>query len=243
MTRIVSVRRLDVGTLSTRDRDELGSRLVDIVLESFVGATPEQVLRHVIFRDPRARLHLFYGGAGEVVGFSSFVLQPYRVLGRTHAVLDMGTYLQPGVRGGGTSAWYSLFVEVLRFRLRHPLMPLCCVSAATTPAGYRRAARQVGRLHPRPGVPVPPHVEALVREVCRTRGYAAVAGDPWVVTFPGATVRLRAPERLDLSEQLAGDPDARYFCERNPGYRDGHWLMVHFPLGILLYLPGRASRS
>jgi hypothetical protein len=208
----------------------LVAEMVDIVLATFEGPTREMVEQRVVFREPDANFALFERG-DQLIGFVSYLITRVEVDGRSWGVLDAGAYLRPDARGLGVHIAQRIVLHALRFKLRHLATPLCCVGIATTPAAYRLASKTVPALTPRPGSEPAPHIARLVDTVMRQRGYQQVDGDPFRVHV-GMTIKPRDEARLDRFVQQAASPAVPFFVQRNPGYRTGHWLVVHIPMGL-----------
>lgn len=228
--RITRTERLTLGTLEVGARDRLVEELYAIYRES--SSTLDRTrFQALFFSNPTTRVALFRSRDGTLAGFSNATLLRVKCEGREHAVFSAGVYFRLGYRGGRAAAVFGL-TESLRFKLRHPLMPLAYLSMASTPAPYCLFARMGRRFYPRRDLPTPPGIEALVREVSRVRGLTPISeDDPWRVK---SFVRPTDAERLASSERLRDNPDALFYRFRNPGYATGEGtaLLVWVPLDL-----------
>lgn len=118
--------------------------------------------------------------------------------------------------------------EALKFKLRHPLTPAGYMGMAATPSGYRVVTTSVPRVYPSRHEEMPGSVRELILKAVKVRGLELVDDERLLVR---ATSRLAEPERVRESRGLHGDPDARYYIERNPDF-ENHYLMVWAPLGF-----------
>lgn len=231
MAKIARVERMTDEELSSGRHEELVEALVDIVSESFLPPDRQTVRQRVLFRDPGSRFILYSDADGRLLGFCSYGLKRIEADGRTIAILDSGMYFKRGSRGIGLRATWDAFVDVIGFKLRHPMMPLYFVGAATTPAMYRLVCHFYPRIHPNRHDPPPDAVSALVAEAMKHKGYLLVDDDPWRVHI-GAPVRLTDEDRIKRFVEHTDDPDVDFFLRRNPHYLEGNWLSIYAPITI-----------
>ena len=200
-------------------------------MASFSGPSRERAARATIFRGPDAELLIYYDPSGEPVGFSSNIIESHEHQGREIGVMDNGTFMLPGLRGGGVRAIGHSLLYFFRFKLRNPRAPVYFVGQASTPVMYRLVLRLFDGVHPRPGVPEPPALTELVRTVLRGRGYRLRDDDPWRVSMD-AKVTLRDEQRMRAFVERSDSPAVRFYLERAPGAFEGEWLTVHIPLDL-----------
>ncbi|MFT3764032.1 MAG: hypothetical protein QM820_00680 [Minicystis sp.] len=233
-------RRLTLGDLDTAARAALVEQLWGVYRVLSDSLDREQFERFVL-PSGDMRVAIFEGADGELAGFSAARILRVREGGREHAVFTACVNMLPGYRGGAASAIFGL-TEALRFKMRHPRIPLSYVSLASNAAAYQLFARTLRRFWPRRGVETPPEVENLVRAVAAARGIAPLDGDPWRAR---AVLRPRAPERLAGSRALRDDADAAFFHARNPRYAEGEGsaLAVFIPLDLADIAHGLAKAT
>jgi hypothetical protein len=215
--------------ISPAERATLEDPLVDIVQTWFIKSDRAFIAEHVVFRGT-GWLLVFFGADDEILGFNSIGLSTVESEGRRWMVFDSGAYVRPGVRGSTRIAHRFGRRQIMRQRLRHPFTAFAFVGQAAGPVTYLRSATLFPVVHPRPGVPIPDTVTALVQTVMATRGLKPVVpADPWVVSLdePAGLVQ---PERLKASAELRDDPDVRFYYERNPDFAQGAWLVVFVSL-------------
>ena len=230
-------RAVSVSTMSDDEREQLVGALYPIYRESFTGFDRGTFARAILFRDPRARLGLYYGTDEKLAGFSSIKLERLEFDGRAHGVLHAGTYISERYRGGAASIRFGLR-EALRCKLRHPLTPLWYLAEMTNPAPYRLLARSMAVVYPHPDVPAPPVVVALTRAVAKLRGMRFdPARGPWVARYEHAARGARSAGARG-SATLRDDRYVRYYMSLNPEFAAGDDLLTCIPLDASNILAG-----
>lgn len=240
------VEDLRVDELGANVRAALGNALYEIFCESYDALSQETVCDEIVFRDG-GWLALYRDAHGTLMGFTTFKVHEIELGGRTHGVIQSGSYFRRGIRGGARATQHAVWLSALE-RLRHPRRPLWGMFEALTPASYRRGLRTLPHAFPTRRGPTPPHVAELLSAVIERLGLARVGEHPFVVSYPDPAVH-RDPERLASSETLRNDPDVRFYLEQNPHFVDGHILCVLAPLGwrdiggVLLQRPSSSERN
>lgn len=202
--------------------------LIDLLYETYcetVRGDSRDVFEALVFGAPDVRFALFYGPAGELAGYSYAATEQIDHAGRTYAVQRAGVFWRLGYGGGPSSMAFGL-TNGLRYKFRHPRIPLAYLTRSTTPAVYRLLASLMPRVYPSPERQTPDHVLALIPLLSARRGYVPVDGNPWVVredTSPCEPSRLR---------RLNDDPYARFYTELNPRFADGESVLTWVPLDL-----------
>jgi len=225
--RIVRTWRATWFDLPAAERERLLDACYAIYREQTLTLSRD-AFRHSFFSHPTTRVALYYGGDGELAGFSNLSVLTIDVDGRARAVFSAGTYIRLAYRGGDVGAIFG-FTEALRQKLRAPLVPLAYLAMASNPAPYHLHTTTMPRLWPAPGKEPPAYVTSALRAVAELRGLVAVDGDPWRVQ---SYVQPREPERLRRSRRLAEHPSTRFFERRNPG-----WADPDAPTALLVWMP------
>jgi hypothetical protein len=147
-----------------------------------------------------------------------------------------------GYRGGSSGALFGLR-EALRFKLRHPRIPLAYFTRTSSPAAYRLIASTMPRVYPSCTHETPADVSALMSAISFRRQYVPVGGERWVVRSPAI------PNNASRLRRLERDPYARFYTQLNPRYAQGSSLMTWVPLnlanifgGLVGLLRGRSAR-
>ncbi|MCP4130128.1 MAG: hypothetical protein GY754_03825 [bacterium] len=230
MKKILKKQTFRVKDILPHTRADLENELAAIVESTFNGLTRAFIVENLIFRSPHTLLTIFYGPRYEIAGFTSFGIKRYEAGREKHDVIDSGVYLKNGYRGlGGKVVWITM-QEVLRYKLRNLRVPLVFVGIATSPVAFRSIARQLF-LYPAPDFirSTPKKMTNLVRKVVKDRNLLIVDNDPWRVR-PDFKVGLQDEARLKRYLGKNQDQYLDFYCERNPGYMEGDFLVIAVPL-------------
>ncbi len=223
--RIVLTRYVDAKSLDPQQRSALIDQLHEIYGETVRGDSRE-VFEALVFGATGVRFALFYGPVGELAGYSYAATEQIDHAGRTYAVVRAGVFCRLGYRGGPSSMAFGL-TNGLRYKFRHPSIPLAYLTRSTTPAVYRLLASLMPRVYPSPKLQTPDHVLALIPLLSARRGYVPVDGNPWVVREDTSLCDLSRLRRLE------DDPYARFYTELNPRFADGESLLTWVPLDLV----------
>jgi hypothetical protein len=223
-TPVRSVERRHAAQLTSNEREALNERLFEICDRTIAGYDRES-LQSFYLSPPGTVLGLCRGPRGELAGVVSAQILELEVGGVRGAVFSAAVFFDLAYRGGAAAARFGL-LEALRFKLRHPRTPLAYMPIALSPAPYVLHTRTMSRVYPRRGVETPASVQAWMSAAARLRGFKSVR--PGLVEAP---VRTRDATWLERSS-LSDDPDAAFFAEMNPGWKDGHGLLLWVPLDL-----------
>ncbi|MEM9463281.1 MAG: hypothetical protein AAGF11_54570 [Myxococcota bacterium] len=102
------------------------------------------------------------------------------------------------------------------------------LSCATNPATYRTIARNADQVWPHWEHPTPPELQQLMKELAEQFRLRAVDPDRPGVYHVGW--RTRQNESEDLRWRSCTHPASQLYLRRNPGYTEGHGLLLLVPL-------------
>lgn len=166
--------------------------------------------------------------------------------GREHGILlTRWAALDPTLRGTNIVQRVGLRAY-LRFRARHPLMPVYWMFGASTYTSYLLLSRNHATYWPRPGVAWPEPERALRDAVMALDAEPGWDPQTGVVRRFGAT-RYREGV-VDDDPAMLGRADVRFYHGANPRQADGDTLICMAPLssaswvGILRHAAQRAWR-
>lgn len=222
-TPLIRLRRLTVGEIDPSERDAIIDQIYAIFSTYFAGHDRETFCR-IALPTPETRLALLLTIDGALAGFASTSIQRLTIEGRDHAAVSASVFVLPAYRGGTLGAFFVLR-EILRFTARHPDVPIAYLGSVLWPTGYQRFARTFTRTYPNYRMGFPPEAARIARAFIEARGMKIEGAPPWVVNLgarPLGTARI-TPAR-------ANDPHVQYFCANNPGYVDGHALLMWIPI-------------
>lgn len=225
--RISRTRRVSLGRLSAAEREALCRDAYAIYSQYKVGVERATFDRQ-FFGDDEARVALFLGDDGALVGFACASIARMAHAGRVHAVYSALLFVDTRYSGTREAKKFAL-AEALRFKLREPWTPLAYMGVVTTPASYRMFAVAMPTFYPNRHAPAPAPVTALVREAATRRGLAFEDDERWLVRGLG---EVRQPERLRGAASLQGDPDARFYLDANPRFAAGVAMLLWVPLDL-----------
>lgn len=226
--RIVGRITVDPSRLSKADHDALGKRLFAIHRQIFSAVTEEKFRTHVL--EPpadRTTVQMYLGADGEVVGY--YALHRYRrcIGGRNMIVLRAEAGLRPEYRGRGTTYWFGM-IRALFEKLRHPFTPVYYLGTLVHTSSYHLFFKYFPHIYPHPEHGIPDQLRALALELADSFPDPAVdEADPLVRDVGWITIETPQEKAPDLRGDL---PDVRYFKQRNPGYTQGHGLVVLVPI-------------
>ncbi len=215
---------VDLSRASGAFVDRIARSLYAVHDRIFSGVSEEQFARHVFHSDAElTRVRVYRDERGALVGYAVVHRFRRRISGRTVSVFRGEAGLLPEVRGHGT-IFYFYTLEFLRYRLRHLLEPIFYLGMLVHPSSYVLCARYF-LTYPSARRETPAAVQRLMEEISNTFPAPPVSGSDTMVRRVGWTTRAAETWWRD-----AGDPDVDFFVQRNPGYREGHGLVVLVPL-------------
>lgn len=230
MTRVIPDR------LPPDERAALSAELVAVATEVFGNIDPEDFRAHYL--EPgvaeSTSVRVFRTAAGEAAGFMIFHRYEARVGGRRAFTIRAEVCLKRAYRGHHTMVWPVIRLG-LREWLRQPFTPKYYLDPILHPSSYSLFERYTPLLYPRPGADMPPEVFALVKPALDAMRSPQVGADPLV-----RDVGFHTREGAGEHPPDADGPSERYFKTRNPGYGEGHGLVVLVPVTLANILGGAA---
>ena len=131
--------------------------------------------------------------------------------------------------------------QLVRFRLRHPLMPVYFWTDALSYKPYLLIARNLSTFHPSRHRPAGPDL-ARLQELLGRRHY----GDNFRHGTVHKRARLLRRGTADVLPADLRDPDVAFYAQQNPGHDRGDGLLVVLPgslANVLSWLTRRIRRS
>ncbi|MFO0729149.1 MAG: hypothetical protein U1E65_35545 [Myxococcota bacterium] len=170
-------------------------------------------------RDARGTLVAF--GAVEVLEGNAD--GPYAALVSHWAAFD------PKHRGG-TELHQIGLRALLRYKLRHPTVPVYWLFSASTYKSYLLLARNTLTYWPRPSAPWPGRERAIVADAMRRLGEDNFDPELGVIRRYGASRYLEGVVADDPA--ALRDHDVRFYSALNPGQTDGDTLVCLCPMSL-----------
>lgn len=226
--RIVGRETIEPSRLSPSARLLFGKRLYSIHTEIFAGVSEQNFFEHVI--DPpaeRTKVQVYHGKNGGLVGYCALHRFIRSIRDRETIVLRVEAGLRPEYRGRGTAHWFGMIGALIE-KLRHPLTPVYYLGTLVHPSSYRFFSKYFPRVYPHPAHGMPEKIEALTLELAASFPDPPVdPADPLVRRVGWITIEESPDQALSAQEN---PPDVQYFKARNPGYPEGHGLVVLVPV-------------
>lgn len=220
---------IDPRALSPRARASFTDELYALHCRIFAGVSRACFAAYVVDSPAeRTRIQVFRDG-DEMVGYAAF-----HAFERTHAgerciVVRSEVGLLAAYRRGTRMGGF-LVREAMGVRLRHPGRAVYGLSCATNPATYRTITRHCDRVWPHWERPTPPAIAGLMAALAQQFELEPVQGAPAGVFHVGW--KTLQDEHEAHQWQGCSHPASRLYMDRNPGYAEGHGLLILVPLDL-----------
>lgn len=218
---------IDPSALPVAAREAFATQLYATHCRIFAGVSYEAFVHYVVDSPARrTRIQVFRDGS-EIVGYAAFHVFECEHDGRACVVLRTEVGLLPAYRRG-TRMGKFLVRETIGALYRHRGTPVYGLSCATNPASYRTIARHCEQVWPHWERPTPAAVSGLMTSLATQFQLAAVEGaEPGIYHVGWKTLG----GEHDLHHwRSTSDPASRLYIERNPGYPEGHGMLIVVPL-------------
>lgn len=218
---------VDPRALPPAERERFTEELYATHDRIFAGVSRGSFTAYVV-DSPAAytRIQVFREGT-EIVGYAAFHAFEQAVDGRPSLVLRAEAGLLPAYRRCTRFGWF-LAREAFMAIVRNPGKPVWGLSCATNPATYRTLARHTDQVWPHWERPTPAHVEQLMGDLAAQFGLRPVDPLRPGVYHVGWQTRQSASEARDW--RRCDHPASQLYVQRNPGYAEGHGLLLLIPL-------------
>jgi CRP-like cAMP-binding protein len=230
MSRIARTEVILLKNLSAEERQRLADALYAIHRQIFDVADRGSFVRPVIeSKAEHTWIQVHRNAAGDIVGYFALHCFERRLGGELTAVFRAQAGSLRAYRGDNVSMSFGLSL-VLRYLLRHPGRRAFYWGPLVHPSSYSLFAKYFGEVWPRPGAEVPPELLALMNGLASEFRLAQVDPAQPLVRHIGWKTRDTEVEREYWRH--CEKPAARFFLAANPGYVEGHGLMMMVPLSV-----------
>ncbi|MEX1368988.1 MAG: hypothetical protein AB1Z98_38030 [Nannocystaceae bacterium] len=231
---------VDPGALGPTEQEALIDELYGVQQEIFDGVSRETFAGYVVRSSAqRTRIQVFRAD-GRVVGYAALHVFDCEVGGRACVAVRCEVGLRREIRGGSRFGW--LFArEAARLLLSSRGRPIYGLSCATSPATYRILTRSAHRVWPHWSRPTPASLAVLMDELATRFELRPV--DPSRPGVYHVGWKTRETAREVARWRACEHPASRFYLGRNPGYREGHGLLLLVPMrpvDVLLGVAGLA---
>lgn len=163
--------------------------------------------------------------SGAVVGFSTALFFLHRYHNRSIGIYFSGDTVIAPRYWGQTALHRAVVAELLRWKLRHPLIRLYWYLTCSGYRTYLTLARNFRNYWPERRRPTPPWELGLLDSIGRSRYGAAWRADRGVVSFDAPQPVLKT-NVAPITRELLALPEIAFFVYANPGYADGDELAM-----------------
>jgi hypothetical protein len=214
-----------VTTANAELIEQVSHRLFVVHDQIFEGLPEDEFVRYVFRSEAeRTKIRLFYGESGDIVGYGAVHLYKREIRGRPVSIFRAESGLLLGYRGHvATHRFYML--EVLKHRLLHPAESVVYLGMLVHPSSYLLLTQSFWEIYPRYDRETPQAVSRLMQDMADMFLVEAVDTKDPLVRRVGWITR---EERVFWQQTNA--PEVAFFRSRNPGYHEGHGLVVLVPL-------------
>ena len=230
MSKLIAAELVVPAALDATAKKQLADDLYDLNRRIFRGVERASFEKCVF--DARAAqtwIQLYRDEGGALGGYVALHVYERELGGKTAAIVRGQTGTLREHRGANLVTGF-VAERVLRYRLAHPLRPLYFFGLLIHPSSYRLIARHVDDVWPRQGAETPAEVREIMAELGSGFGYERAA--------PGnALVRQTGWQTIDSRSDRAywercEQPSVQFFLRANPGYQEGHGLLVMAPITL-----------
>lgn len=217
--------------LSDCERHALSQQLYSVHEKIFAGVSGEEFHRHVIEPPAEATsIQLYCAADQSVIGYCAVHRYRRQVDGRDAIVLRAEAGLVPEYRGRGATYGFGI-VRALIEKLSHPFTRVYYLGTLVHPSSYHLFYKYFRRIYPHPDTQTPADIQEIARQLIESFPDPAVLPeDPFVRDVGWVTIET--PQEKHLNERL-DPPDVQFFKFRNPGFSQGHGLVVLIPITLL----------
>lgn len=188
----------------------------------------DHVDRETFHRDLAEKSLVFLGTdarTGGIVGFSTAAYYRHQCGGRTVGVYFSGDTIIQRPYWGQTALHRAVVMEMVRWRLRHPLTPLYWFLICSGYRTYLTLVRNFPTHWPHHERATPAWERGLIASLARARYPGAWRESEGVVSFGGAQPVLKTSV-ASITPDLLALPEIRFFVQANPGHARGDELAM-----------------
>jgi len=230
-------RILRVSDLTAADRDAMW-----VLFHAYY----EEVERQRFEKDLSAKHHVIVlrdTGDGSVQGFSTLERRPVEADGRRAMSIYSGDTVVAERYWGQQALQKAFYRYIFATKFLNPTLPVYWFLITKGYKTYLLLARNYLEYWPRWDVPTPAWQAALIDRLATERFEGQWRADEGVIRYDAPMGHLRE-HIAPVPDELADDPDIRFFVERNPGYVRGDELACigRIDPALLLHWPMKIAR-
>jgi CRP-like cAMP-binding protein len=215
--------------------DAFVDALYAVHAEIFDGVDREAFAHYVVDSPAEeTRIQVFRDHTDRIVGYFAFHMFRRTVRGRSAMILRAESGMLREHRGGASMLRFG-FGEGMRYVAQNPGTPTYYLGCLVHPTSYHSFCKYLRPVWPSYQSPPDAALRALMSELGDSFGLPRVGEDP-LVRHVGWRTRDTEAERAFW--QRCDKPDVRFYVEHNPGYGEGHGLLMLVPVTPALIAGG-----
>lgn len=209
----------------------MSNQLYSVHQKIFAGVSAKEFHRHVIEPPSEATsIQLYCAADQSVIGYCAVHRYRRQIHGRHAIVIRAEAGLLPEYRGRGATYGFGI-VRALIEKLSQPFTRVYYLGTLVHPSSYHLFCKYFRRVYPHPDIETPADIQEIARQLIESFPDPAVLPeDPFVRDVGWVTIE--SPQEKHLNERL-DPPDVQFFKSRNPGFSQGHGLVVLIPITFL----------
>lgn len=227
--RRISRRRIvEPARLSRHARGDLTQALYAVHRQIFDGVSPGRFRSNVVEAPAEAtHIELYFAADETLLGYCAMHRYRRTIGNRSVIVLRAEAGLLPENRGRGVTYGFGMRRAVVE-KLRHPLTPVYYLGTLVHMSSYHLFCKYFPRLFPQADKATSGDLRTIAIELIESFSDPPVSVDDPLVRDVG-WVTIETPQERALTG--SGDRlDVAFFKRRNPGYPQGHGLVVVVPM-------------
>ena len=216
------------ANMAKSERKQFARELYAVHSRIFSGVSLKDFTSHVV--EPQAELtaiQVFFDQSGQLVGYCAFHRFTRELERRRVVVLRAEAGLLPQYRGRAFAHWFGM-LGALREKLRHPFARVFYFGTLVHPSSYRFFCKYFPTVFPRRDNERSVAMRELAIALADSFEASPVDAHTPLVRDVGWVTRETLEHPALISEQ--GQADVHYFETTNPGYVEGHGLVVLVPV-------------
>lgn len=223
---------INPDALSDSEREIFTDALYQAHCRTFRGVSREAFSSYVVSPPAhRTRIFVVHGKSGAFRGYTAFHVYLAEIDSQPVAIVRMEAGVDPDFREKSLSIPFVLR-ELLSVCLGYRDRQILFVASFVHPSAYVIFERHAPDMWPRPGVQTPPEVAEMMPQIARLFDMTP-SSSPGTYRIGWITKTCRPPRTIRSA--------ARFFMERNPGYKSGDGLLTVIPVSLGRLIQGAVS--
>lgn len=239
MSRTITSEVIDPKALTPVAKQRLIDELHATHAEIFDGVSKPMFARYVVDSPAeRTRIQVYRDG-GRVVGYFAVHTFVRVIEGQRWVVLRAEMGKLPSYRRGAKGA--LMIAEVLRACVRYPRARKAFLGCFVHPSAYLAMGHVAPQIYPHWDKPTPRPIKTVMNSLAHDFGLDRVDAASSGVRKVGWTTRESLTDRDSWARRT--DDMTRFYLSTNPGYREGHGLVILVPISLGALVDGSLRQA